>query len=113
MLTVLKNGQAGRSYNIGGGNECTNLELVHLICKILDKIKPRSKGRIQISLPLLWIVLGMTHVIRSISMIRKELHWLPSVKLDEGLEKPLGGILVTKIGGSHYLIAKVLVSDWV
>ena len=44
LLTVIKNGQAGRSYNIGGGNECTNLELVHMICKILDRIKPRLKG---------------------------------------------------------------------
>ena len=40
LYKVLTAGQIGQTYNIGGNNELTNLELVKLICSILDKIKP-------------------------------------------------------------------------
>lgn len=38
---ILKKGLAGETYNIGGYNEKTNLEVVNTICEILDKLKPR------------------------------------------------------------------------
>ena len=88
LLDVLKNGQAGRSYNIGGGNECSNLELVQLICKILDRLKPRLKGPYS---DLITFVRDRPGHDERYSIdprrIRKELSWLPSVKLEEGLEK--------------------------
>src|SRR5690606_18570506 len=37
LLTVLERGATGRSYNIGGDSEITNLELVRLICSLLDE----------------------------------------------------------------------------
>ena len=44
LLLVLEKGQVGRSYNIGGENERTNLELVKILCEILDRLRPRVDG---------------------------------------------------------------------
>jgi dTDP-glucose 4,6-dehydratase len=41
LLHVLTTGEIGRSYNIGGENECRNIDLVHKICAILDRVHPR------------------------------------------------------------------------
>jgi len=40
LLLVLEKGELGRSYNIGGENEMTNLDLVRMLCSILDRLKP-------------------------------------------------------------------------
>ena len=40
IYEVLQNGKIGETYNIGGNQEISNLELVHQICDILDKIRP-------------------------------------------------------------------------
>ena len=39
---VLEKGQIGQTYNIGGRNEKTNVDVVHTICDLLDEIKPRE-----------------------------------------------------------------------
>lgn len=45
IRTVLARGECGQVYNIGGWNEKTNLQVVHLICDLLDAMKPRSSGQ--------------------------------------------------------------------
>ena len=87
LLTVLKKGQLGQSYNIGGENECTNLDLVNLICSILDKKRPKKSGIYadQIS----FVADRPGHDARYAidpSRIREELNWRPSITLEEGLE---------------------------
>lgn len=42
---LMKSGTAGETYNIGANNEITNVSIVHKICQMLDKIKPKSDGR--------------------------------------------------------------------
>ena len=42
ILSILKDGQPGRSYNIGCNNEISNIDLVRKICGVLDQIKPRE-----------------------------------------------------------------------
>ena len=44
VLTVEK-GVPGETYNVGGRNERTNLEVVETICRILDELKPRRRGK--------------------------------------------------------------------
>lgn len=44
LRRVLAAAQPGQSYNIGGGNEQSNLEIVHAICALLDELRPRSDG---------------------------------------------------------------------
>ena len=51
IIEVLDKGSSGRSYNIGGNNEKTNIEVVTLICEMLDaKIGPLPDGRSRTSL---------------------------------------------------------------
>ena len=45
MLLVLRKGRPGEKYNIGGGNERTNLEIVDRICDVVDDIKPSGTSR--------------------------------------------------------------------
>lgn len=42
---VLEAGKLGETYNVGGGNEKSNLEVVHTLCAILDELRPRADGQ--------------------------------------------------------------------
>ena len=88
LLLVLEQGKLGRSYNIGGENERTNLELVKMLCEILDRLRPRDEGRYA---DLIRFVADRPgHDVRYAidpSRIRDELGWRPSVTVEEGLEK--------------------------
>jgi dTDP-glucose 4,6-dehydratase len=44
IMVALAKGRAGEKYNVGGGNERTNLQIVDLICDTLDEARPRSGG---------------------------------------------------------------------
>ncbi len=44
LLTVVTRGQPGQTYNIGGNNERRNLDLVRLLCGLLDEFRPRAGG---------------------------------------------------------------------
>ena len=88
LLLVLEKGALGRSYNIGGENERTNLELVKTLCGILDRLRPREAGSYT---DLITFVIDRPgHDARYAidpSRIRNELGWRPSVTVEEGLEK--------------------------
>lgn len=89
LLTVLSRGVVGRSYNVGGENERTNLQLVQTLCDILDGLRPRSDGksyRDQIS----FVTDRPGHDARYAidpSRLRDELGWRPSVTVEEGLKR--------------------------
>jgi dTDP-glucose 4,6-dehydratase len=87
LLTVVGKGRIGRSYNIGGENEATNLEIVTKICAILDEKRPGNRPYAeQIS----FVSDRPGHDKRYAidpSRIRAELGWRPSVTLDQGLER--------------------------
>ena len=88
LLLVLEKGAIGRSYNIGGANERTNLELVQTLCQTLDRLKPRTAATY---VDLITFVPDRPgHDARYAidpSRIRNELGWHPLVTLEEGLEK--------------------------
>jgi len=42
---VLEAGRVGEVYNIGGGNEKPNIDIVHTVCALLDELRPRTDGR--------------------------------------------------------------------
>lgn len=86
LLLVLQKGQSGRSYNIGGENEVSNLELVRMLCSVLDDKRPANKGSYADQITFVRDRPG--HDARYAidpSRIRQELGWQPSVKLDRGL----------------------------
>jgi len=45
LRRVLAAGRPGETYNIGGGNEQTNLDIVHAVCALLDELRPRRDGK--------------------------------------------------------------------
>ena len=95
LLTVLEKGEAGRTYNIGGENECSNLRLVETICGILDRVRPRDDGTSYKEL-ITFVTDRPGHDARYAidpTRIREELGWRPSVTLEEGLEKTVGWFL--------------------
>jgi len=89
LLTVVQKGQVGRSYNIGGENERTNLELVQTLCGILDRLQPRADGKPYAD-QITFVTDRPGHDARYAidpSRIRAELGWRPSVTVEQGLEK--------------------------
>ena len=97
LLLVLARGEIGRSYNIGGENELTNLELVHTICKILNRLIPRSKGSYAELITFVKDRPGhdQRYAIDP-SRIRNELGWQPSFTIEQGLEKTVQWYLDNK-----------------
>ncbi len=86
LLTVLEHGKLGRSYNIGGENERSNLELVRTLCGILDEKRPKDSGSYADQITFVTDRPG--HDARYAidpSRIRDELGWRPSVTVEEGL----------------------------
>ena len=87
LLTVLARGGVGSSYNIGGENEATNLDLVHRICAVLDAKRPRGAPHAEL---VTFVDDRPGHDLRYAidpARIREDLGWRPSVTLDEGLER--------------------------
>ena len=88
LLTVIEKGEIGRSYNIGGENERTNLELVKTLCAILDEKRPKESGSYADQITFVTDRPG--HDARYAidpSRIREELGWRPSVTVEEGLAR--------------------------
>jgi dTDP-glucose 4,6-dehydratase len=86
LLLVVEKGAIGRSYNIGGENERTNLELVQTLCAILDEKRPKSSGSYADQITFVTDRPG--HDARYAidpTRIREELGWRPSVTVEEGL----------------------------
>ena len=87
LLTVVERGQIGRSYNIGGENEARNIDIVRMICAVLDAKRPKSAPYAdQIS----FVTDRPGHDLRYAidpARIVTELGWRPSVTLEQGLER--------------------------
>lgn len=87
LLTVLFRGETGRSYNIGGENEARNIDLVQMICAILDRLRPADRPYASL---ITYVQDRPGHDLRYAidpTRIRTELGWRPSVTLEQGLEK--------------------------
>lgn len=100
IKSVIKNGEIGEVYNIGGNNEIKNIDVTMQICDLLDEFKPSPNG-------------SYTRLIKHVtdrpghdkrysidcSKIKKELNWLPKESFDTGLIKTV-----------HWYIKN---SDWI
>ncbi len=93
LLLVLEKGVLGRSYNIGGENEARNIDLVRMICAILDRLRPGPEKHERL---ITFVTDRPGHDARYAidpSRIREELGWRPSVTLEEGLERTVAWYL--------------------
>jgi dTDP-glucose 4,6-dehydratase len=87
LLLVVQKGAIGRSYNIGGENEARNIDLVRMICAILDRERPADTPYSDL---ITFVTDRPGHDLRYAidpARIRTELGWRPSVTLEQGLEK--------------------------
>ncbi len=86
--TIFHKGRIGEKYNIGGFNEWKNIDLVHLLCGIMDRKLGRQEGT---SAKLITYVTDRPgHDLRyaiDASKLNRELGWYPSLQFEEGLEK--------------------------
>ncbi|MEM6407692.1 MAG: dTDP-glucose 4,6-dehydratase [Pseudomonadota bacterium] len=86
LLTVLQKGDNARTYNIGGENEARNIDIVTMICALLDELRPKNKPY---SEQITYVTDRPGHDLRYAidpERIRTELGWRPSVTLEQGLE---------------------------
>lgn len=86
IVRILEAGQNGRTYNIGGLNEWRNIDLVHLLIRLVDERMGRPPGH---SLPLIAYVKDRAgHDLRyaiDATRLAGELDWRPSITFEEGL----------------------------
>ena len=85
---IFHQGRVGESYNVGGLNEWTNLELVLFLCRMMDKKLGREIGESEKLIT--YVVDRAGHDKRyaiDASKLEEELGWTPSITFEEGLEK--------------------------
>lgn len=86
--TIFHKGRVGEKYNIGGFNEWKNIDIVNLLCSVMDKKLGRAPGE---SAKLITYVTdrpGHDHRYAiDATKLNKELGWKPSLQFEEGLEK--------------------------
>jgi dTDP-glucose 4,6-dehydratase len=84
---IFRRGHDGETYNIGGQNEWKNIDLIELLCKIMDDKLGRSEGT---SAKLITYVKDRAgHDLRyaiDSTKLKRELGWVPSLRFEEGLE---------------------------
>ncbi len=113
--TIFHKGNPGQSYNVGGFNEWKNIDIVHLLCSIMDKKLGRPAGT---SAQLITYVKDRPgHDLRyaiDATKLNQELGWSPSLQFEEGLEKTVDWYLnnedwvndITSGSYQHYYAAQ-------
>lgn len=94
---VFHKGKNGDTYNIGGHNEWKNIDLIRLLCKIMDEKLGRQPGTSEKLITFVKDRAG--HDLRyaiDAGKIEKELGWKPSVTFEEGLEKTVDWYLANQ-----------------
>jgi len=90
LFKVLSEGAVGETYNIGGHNEKTNIEVVHLICNLLDEIIPLDTG--SYSTQITYVADRPGHDRRyaiDASKIAADLDWIPEETFESGIRKTI------------------------
>lgn len=91
LYQVLKYGKIGETYNIGGHNEKTNLDVVKTICDLLEELVPEKPGNLSHFEQLITYVADRPgHDVRyaiDASKIQRELGWQPQESFESGLRK--------------------------
>lgn len=98
ILRVLKAGRLGETYNIGGRHEKTNIEIVHTLCSVLDRLAPRADQK-SYSTQITFVPDRPGHDRRyaiDAAKIERELSWIPAETFESGIEKTVQWYLTHK-----------------
>ncbi len=85
---IFHKGRTGETYNIGGHNEWSNIELIRLLCRIMDRKLDRERGASEALIT--YVTDRAGHDLRyaiDASKLQRELGWVPSLTFEEGLEQ--------------------------
>ena len=91
IQTVLAKGEMGETYNIGGNNEIKNIDVVTIICSLLDEISPRENGSSYSDL-ITFVNDRPGHDFRyaiDAGKIRNDLGWSPNESFETGIRKTI------------------------
>ncbi|RPD38964.1 dTDP-glucose 4,6-dehydratase [Chitinophaga barathri] len=95
--TIFHNGRLGETYNIGGFNEWKNIDLIRLLCQVMDRKLGREDGTSEKLITFVKDRAG--HDLRyaiDATKLNKELGWAPSLQFEEGLEKTVDWYLANE-----------------
>ena len=85
----MSHGRLGETYNVGGWNEKTNLQIVHALCALLDEMQPRADGQ-SYAAQISFVADRPGHDRRyaiDARKIKDELGWKPAETFETGLRK--------------------------
>ncbi len=93
LYKIMSEGELGETYNVGGHNEKTNLEVVKEICAILDELRPNHPNGIKCYEELITYVADrpghdMRYAIDA-SKIKQDLNWLPEETFETGIRRTI------------------------
>ena len=91
IYNVLQHGEVGQTYNIGGNNEIKNIDIVLIICKLMDEIKPREDKK-PFSDLIQYVEDRPGHDFRyaiDANKIKSKLGWTPSESFQSGIKKTI------------------------
>lgn len=91
LQAVFERGQPGRKYNVGGNNEKQNIEVVRIVCAILDRMRPRADGKPYAD-QITSVADRPGHDKRyaiDATRIQEELGWAPAETFETGIEKTI------------------------
>nr|WP_202409450.1 dTDP-glucose 4,6-dehydratase [Hufsiella arboris] len=105
---IFHQAKAGDTYNIGGHNEWKNIDLIRLLCKIMDEKLGREPGTSEQLITFVTDRAGhdLRYAIDS-TKLQRELNWTPSLQFEEGLEKTVDWYLANEewlndVTSGHY-----------
>ena len=100
LLKVLSEAKVGETYNIGGNNEKTNLEVVEDICELLEEMAPKKPTNVNYYRDLITFVSDRPGHDRryaiDASKITRDLNWIPQESFNSGLRKTVSWYLENK-----------------
>jgi dTDP-glucose 4,6-dehydratase len=101
---IFHKGKPGETYNIGGINEWKNIDLIHLLCKIMDGKLLRKPGTSESLITFVKDRAGhdLRYAIDS-SKLQKNLNWAPSLQFEEGLAKTVEWYLGNETWMKHVM----------
>lgn len=98
LILVMKQGSVGETYNIGGHNEVTNIDVVRTLCAILDDREPAKNGKPYADL-ITYVTDRPGHDMRyaiDASKIQRDLGWTPEETFETGLAKTVDWYLANQ-----------------